>query len=213
MADEKRRLANFEKLFESVQSGYEGLHGEQRGLDYVGHVMGHLESAASIDEKFKPMLESVTNSYYLLEDVIGSLRHEVSLLEFDPARLDEIENRLNEINQLKRKYGSSVEEILEYSSKIEEEIEMITHRDDRIDQLQIKLSSLQEDLLLEGKQLSDLRKKWATKLATAIHQELKHLYMDKTIFDQGLLKEKKAILKKMAWTRFHFIFPQIPGNH
>ena len=212
LADEKRRLANFEKLFESVQSGYEGLHGEQRGLDYVGHVMGHLESAASIDEKFKPMLESVTNSYYLLEDVIGSLRHEVSLLEFDPARLDEIETRLNEINQLKRKYGSSVEEILEYSSKIEEEIEMITHRDDRIDQLQLKLSSLQEDLLLEGKQLSDLRKKWATKLATAIHQELKHLYMDKTIFEPMFTEGKESHFKKDGLDEVSFYISTNPGE-
>src|SRR5690606_15068050 len=115
------------------------------------------------------------------------LRNELDSLEYDPERLNEIEARINEINQLKRKYGSTVEEILEYSSKIEEEIEVLTNRDKSIGQLQSKLDSLKEDLQLEGKQLSQIRKKWAKKLTAAIHQELKGLYMEKTIFEPKFL--------------------------
>ena len=74
------------------------------------------------------------------------MRHEVELLEFDPLRLDEIENSLNDINQLKRKYGSSVVEILEYSSKIEEEIEMITTEMTGLTNFNQELSSTREDL-------------------------------------------------------------------
>ncbi|MEC2325128.1 DNA repair protein RecN [Lederbergia lenta] len=183
LIEEKSRLTNFEKIFDAIKSGYEGLQGEQRGMDYIGHAMGHLETAAELDNNYVEVLDAVTTTYYALEDVVGTLRTELDKLEFDPMRLNEVESRLNEINQLKRKYGSSVEEIIEYSAKIEEEIELITNRDVRLNQLEAKLTSLKEDLMLEGRQLSDLRKKWSKKLTKAIHYELKQLYMDKTIFE------------------------------
>ncbi|MBS4199613.1 DNA repair protein RecN [Bacillus sp. FJAT-49732] len=187
--DERRQLANFEKIFAAIKAGYEGLQGEQHGLDFISHTMSHLETAADIDKQYEDVLESVANSYYLLEDAADKLRSELERLEFDPERLNVIEGRLNEINQLKRKYGSSVSEILEYSSKIEEEIEMLVNRDARIGELESKLSSLEDDLALEGKQLSDIRKKWADKLTAAIHMELKELYMDKTIFEPIFIKD------------------------
>ncbi|MEK3890791.1 DNA repair protein RecN [Bacillus sp. FSL K6-3431] len=180
---EKGRLTNFEKIFAAIKSGYEGLQGEQRAMDYIGHAMGHLETASDLDDHYVEILDSVATSYYALEDVVGTLRSELDKLEFDPMRLNEVESRLDEINQLKRKYGTTVEEIIEFSAKVEEEIELIINRDVRINQLESKLSSLKEDLLLEGKQLSDLRKKWSKRLTKAIHHELKQLYMDKTIFE------------------------------
>lgn len=214
LAEEKRRLVNFEKIFAAIKSGYEGLQGEQSGLDYIGHTMGHLETAAELDDKYSKVQEAVANSFYMLEDAAAVLRNELEMLEFDPGRLNEIETRLNEINQLKRKYGASVEDILEYSSEIEEEIEMILNRDTRIDQLQTRLSSLHEDLLLEGKQLSDLRKKWAVKLAKAIHRELRQLYMDKTIFEVKFLSsaDENGKIKKDGMDEIEFFISTNPGE-
>ncbi|MCR2820342.1 DNA repair protein RecN [Lederbergia panacisoli] len=191
LADERRQLGNFEKIFASLKAGYEGLQGEQHGLDYISHTISHLETAADLDKQYEHVLESVANSYYLLEEAADRLRNELDSLEFDPERLNVIEERLNEINQLKRKYGSTVSEILEYSSKIEEEIEMLINRDARIGELESKLSSLEEDLVLEGTNLSFLRKKWAGKLTTAIHRELKELYMDKTVFEPVFGKDSE----------------------
>ncbi|MCJ8006780.1 DNA repair protein RecN [Lederbergia wuyishanensis] len=192
LLEERRQLANFEKIFAAIKAGYEGLQGEQHGLDYISHTMSHLETAADLDKQYENVLESVANSYYLLEDAADKLRGELDRLEFDPERLNAIEGRINEINQLKRKYGSSVSEILEYCSKIEEEIEMLENRDARVGDLESKLSSLGEDLSLEGKQLTDIRKKWAEKLTVAIHQELKELYMDKTVFEPVFIKDSES---------------------
>ncbi|MBW8348063.1 DNA repair protein RecN [Bacillus sp. IITD106] len=189
LTDERRQLSNFEKIFAALKAGYEGLQGERHGLDFISHSMSHLETAADLDQQYENVLESVSNSYYLLEDAADKLRNELDSLEFDPERLNIIEGRLNEINQLKRKYGSTVSEILEYGSSIEEEIEMLMNRDARIGELQSKLTSLEEDLVLEGKQLSFLRKKWAKQLTAAIHKELKELYMDKTIFEPIFIKD------------------------
>lgn len=188
---EKIQLGNYEKIFESLQASYDGLQGENRGLDFLTNVMGHLETAAELDDEYAQAYETVSNSFYLLEDVATTLRDHLENLEFDPKRLNEIESRLHEINQLKRKYGSSVMEILEYGARIEEEIENLTNREERIEHLKAKLSSLEEDLTLEGKQLSQLRKRWAEKLSIAIHRELKELYMDKTIFKPVFISDSE----------------------
>ena len=65
LADERKRLGNFEKLFDAIKSSYEGLQGDQRGLEYIGHAMGHLETAVDLDEKYSEVMEAVSNSYYL----------------------------------------------------------------------------------------------------------------------------------------------------
>jgi DNA repair protein RecN (Recombination protein N) len=208
--EEKRRLNNFEKIFESVQSSYTALKGDQKGLDWIGLVMDHLESAADINPSYKELHESVANSFYLLEDAARTLRNELDVLEYDPLRLNEIEDRLSEINQLKRKYGATISEILEYSAKIEEEIETIENKEKHIGQMEKELSSLKKDLQLEAENLSKSRKKWAKKLTKLIHQELKGLYMDKTIFEVKF--EKSEGFAKNGADKIEFYLSTNPGE-
>ena len=84
--------------------------------------MGQMESITHLDEAYQENHDSIANSYYLLEEVAYQLREKLDMMEYDPKRLDEIETRLNEIRMLKRKYGNTVEEILAYADKIEQEI-------------------------------------------------------------------------------------------
>lgn len=156
---EKRKLNNFEKLYHSILTAYEALQGEQKGLDWVSLALSNIEEAAGIDEAYNDTRQIISNSFYQLEDVVHSLRSQLDEMEFDPNRLNEIETRLNEINQLKRKYGQTIEMILEYASKIEEEIEMISNKENHIESLNKKLKSVEKDLAVEGKNLTDLRKK------------------------------------------------------
>ncbi|MCM3566671.1 DNA repair protein RecN [Neobacillus mesonae] len=181
--EEKKKLSNFEKIYEAVQLSFTALQGEQKGLDWVGMAMGYLEDAAAIDTAYKDISEAAANCFYQLEDISRTLRNELDTLEFDPQRLNEIEDRLNEINQLKRKYGKTIQEILEYEAKIEEEIETIQNKETHIDELEKELASIKKDLAVEAKQLTDLRHKWAAKLTGLIHKELKELYMEKTVFE------------------------------
>jgi DNA repair protein RecN (Recombination protein N) len=180
--EEKQKLNNFEKIFDAVQSSYSALQEEQKGLDWIGMVMNNLEIAASLDSSYQTTFDAVSNCFYQLEDATQLLRSQLDNLEYDPHRLNVIEERLTEINQLKRKYGNSIVEILEYSSRIEEEIETLQNKETHIDQLEKDLTSLRKDLSLEAKQLTDIRMKWAEKLTKLIHKELKELYMAKTVF-------------------------------
>ncbi|WML25652.1 DNA repair protein RecN [Neobacillus sp. OS1-33] len=181
--EEKRKLSNFERVFESLQSGHSALQGEQKGLDWISMVMGHLEDAAALDTAYRGIYEAVSNSFYQLEDAASVLRNDLDELEFDPQRLHEIEDRLTEINQLKRKYGKTINEIVEYAVKIEEEIETLQNKETHIGELEKELTSIKKDLVLEAKQLTEIRLKWAEKLTKLIHKELKELYMAKTVFE------------------------------
>lgn len=187
---ERMQMVNYEKVFKALQNAYEALHGEHRGLDWLSLAMSHLEDVSGLNEKLNEMSESMSNHYYLIEDLAFQLRSELDQLEFDPDRLNLIEERLNEINKLKRKYGQTVEEILKYAAEIEEEIETIQNRDSHLHTLRQELESIQKDLLIEAKNVSKLRKKWAKTLIEKITDELKALYMDKTTFDIKFNHEK-----------------------
>lgn len=183
LTEEKKKINNFERLHESLQTGYQSLTGEQRGLDWLSLAMNNLEEAAALDESTKGISESISNSYFIIEDAVSLIRDQLDSLEYDPERLDLIESRLNEINQLKRKYGKTIEEIVEYGSMIEEEIETLQNRETHIVKLEAQIKSIRADLLVEAKNLSELRQTYAKQLTDHIQKELQELYMEKTIFE------------------------------
>lgn len=216
LMDEKIKIANFEKIFNALNMTYTSLHGDQKGLDWIGLAMSHIENAATYDNSFKETFDSISSSYYLLEEISYKIRNELENIEFDPEKLNGIETRLNEINQLKRKYGKSVAEVIEYSAKIEEEIETITNREDHIKIIEEEVRSLEKDLLIEAKNLSNLRKKLASTLIVSIQQELKDLYMDKTqfeiIFKQDLQTHNEVKFLRDGIDEVEFYISTNPGE-
>jgi DNA repair protein RecN (Recombination protein N) len=209
---EKKKLTNFEKLFSSLNTTYEALQGEQKGLDWVGLALSNLDEAQTIDEELKEIYNIVSNSYYQLEDIVHTLRDKLDELEYDPNRLNEIENRLNIIHQMKRKYGDSIEAILEYCAKIDDEIEMITNRESHIETLNKKLVSIEKDLLVEANHLTSLRKNAAEKLTEAIHKQLKDLYMDKTVFEVKFFEQDNIEFQPDGIDKIEFYMSTNPGE-
>ncbi len=183
LLQERKNISNFESIFEGLNKSYEALSGDQKGLDWLGHAMGHTEDISEINDSLKEIHETISNSYYQLEETLYKIRQQLDVLEFDPNKLDLIESRLNEIGHLKKKYGQTVGDILEYAAKIEEEIEKIQNRDHHVDNIKKDLTSVTDDLSLEAKNLTSIRKKFAAELIEAIHRELRELYMEKTVFD------------------------------
>ena len=183
LTEEKKKINNFEKIHSTLQTSYSALTGEQHALDWLSVAMNNLAEAASLDESLQNSSEAVSNSYFLLEDAIGTIRDQLDSLDLDNERIDFIENRLNEINQLKRKYGRTIEEILEYGATIEEEMEKLQNRETHIIKLEQEINSIKADLMVEAKNLSELRQNFAEQLTKKIQQELQELYMEKTIFE------------------------------
>lgn len=180
---EKTQLANYEKVFHALQEGYSALYGEQRGLEWVGKAMGELEDITELDEDYRQMYDQIANSYYLLEEMTFSLRDTFEQLQYHPERLEEIEARLADIQALKRKYGETVDDILQFRDELANELETATHRDEHIESLKFQLNETGNELLERAKTLSNIRQETARKLTDSITKELKELYMEKTRFD------------------------------
>ncbi|MGN1399957.1 MAG: DNA repair protein RecN [Bacillus sp. (in: firmicutes)] len=189
LAEEKKKINNFERLYAGLQSAYQAIRGEQKALDWLAVAMNEMEDVAEVEEEAKPLTESISSSYYLLEDTSLSIRNAFERLEYDPERLNIIESRLNELNLLKRKYGKTIEEILEYYADIEAEIETLQNRETHLAKIEKELASVKADLLVEAVNLSKMRQQSAKSLTEHILQELKELHMEKTKFEVRFLKK------------------------
>ncbi|RAZ68432.1 DNA repair protein RecN [Planococcus maitriensis] len=183
LLEERKRLQNFTKIFESISQAHEAIQGESKGLDWVGNAMSELEHAAAVDEQFQEASESVAGAFYQLQDTSTEIKRILDQLEFDPERLNEIEQRLALLQSLKRKYGASVEDILLYQEEQADELDKLLNRDQRLRLDQEKLKELTEDLRIEAEELTMLRKQAAAKLAKAIMEQLKELHMGKASFE------------------------------
>ncbi|WP_409369869.1 DNA repair protein RecN [Lysinibacillus sp. 38-6] len=182
LVDERRRLMNFNKIFERSSAAYEAIQGETKGLDWIGTAMGALDDAAMIDEQFKEASESVTTAFYALQDAAYQVKNVLDELEFDPARLNEVEQRLALFQNLKRKYGSTVEDIIAYYEKIKTELNELLNRDEILQVKERKV--LEMEVVLNGlaEELSAVRKEAANQLSEAIMAELRELHMEKAKF-------------------------------
>ncbi|HLR75146.1 MAG TPA: DNA repair protein RecN [Virgibacillus sp.] len=182
LEEERSHLVNFEKIFLGVQEAYNALYGEQRGIDWLNKAQLALQDIRSFDPTLEKKAEELTNSFFIIEELSFELRQFSETLHYDKQRLNEIEGRLDEINRLKKKYGSTVNEILEYMAKIEEEIEQITNRDSHLQSIKRKMIETARDAYLEAKELHELRKNIAKKLTIDIEKELKGLYLEQATF-------------------------------
>lgn len=156
---ERVKLQHFHRLFDRLNTSYEAIALESHGLDWVGNAMSDLEEAASIDTELVPLSETVNSSFYSLQDVSHDLKRLIDSMEFQPDRLNFVEERLALFLTLKRKYGKSLEEILLYRDKIADALDQLVNRDERLHQNQELLAQYVKDLEIEANELSIIRKK------------------------------------------------------
>lgn len=179
---EREQLVNIERTYQAITGAYNALYGENKGLDWLHIAQQSLQEASDYDQFIKNKAEVITNTYYTIEEMTYELRQYIDELSFNSDRLNEIEARLDEINRLKKKYGPTVLDILEYMGKVSEEIEQITNKDSHLQQLAYQIDELEKDAYLEAKQLHELRIKAAKALTNDIHQAFEDLYLDHATF-------------------------------
>ncbi|WP_040951331.1 DNA repair protein RecN [Gorillibacterium massiliense] len=182
LQEEKRKLANAEKLYSNINEAYDSIQ-SGKGLQAVGRSMQKLQDIASLDApSLNPLLEQIQSAYYQLEDAAFQLRDYRDQIEFNPERINEIESRLDVIASLRRKYGDSIEDILHYLEKIKQELSLIEHKDEHIQKLAQETEVELAVLTGLGMQLSRLRRAAADTLSSAIEKELVDLQMERTRF-------------------------------
>ncbi|MEK4802226.1 DNA repair protein RecN [Oceanobacillus sp. FSL K6-0118] len=216
LEEERNSLVNFEKIYSSLTNAYNALYGEGRALDWLNKALVSMEENLKVDPFIQENSEKLANHYYTLEDFAYELRNRLDSLLFNPERLNEIESRLNEINRLKKKYGGSVNEVIEYLAKVEEEIEELTNKDTHLTSLLTQIEELEKDALLEAKQLHDIRKKLADQLTKAVESEFKDLYLEKASFSIAFSLDEdhnqNPKLHKNGFDKIQFLISTNPGE-
>ncbi|WP_336786847.1 DNA repair protein RecN [Paenibacillus sp. MMO-177] len=182
LVEERRKLQYAGKRMDSVSEAYALLY-NGKGLDAISKAISKLTDIQSYDPAvLTPMLEQLQSAFYQAEDAVFQLRDYRDSIDSDPEQLSVIEDRLDLINGLKRKYGETIPDILQYLERITEERDKIENRDEYLD----KLRKDEQRLYLQGhelaQELSELRAHASERLAAAIELELKQLQMGNTVF-------------------------------
>ena len=183
---ERDRLANAESLAQNAQEALavleEGSPDTPAATDLVGQAAQALHALAKIDSAQSDLENQAEVLLDTMSDVIRELRGYLEEIEFNPKRLDEVEERLDLIHSLTRKYGGSIPAVIASGESSRKQLETITGAADRINELEIEEAKLLEKLGKQGAALSEKRKSAATKMGDGIETELDDLKMSAAKF-------------------------------
>lgn len=182
LEQEHKRLAHAEKIVQDTAAAYEAIQGEQRGADSLGQALHQLQELIPYDEALKPIVEMIQSAYYQVDEAVHQLGRYQEELVFDPARLAEVEQRLDLIHQLKRKYGDTLAAILEHGEQVEQELNQLVHQEERQQEIEQELATLRTALEQSAETLSTMRQQVAEQLEQQVEKELHDLNMETTKF-------------------------------
>ena len=158
----------------------------------------------------KETLDAVTSASAEIEDAAMSLRDYLGRISFDPERLNGIEERLDVIGRLKRKYGNTVSEVLKLKEEVDAELEGIEKAEERIGELEREGERLKAKGLKVAETLSDKRKKGSDELTKKVVKELSDLGMNKAIFEARI--ERLSDISSKGIDRVEFLLSSNPGE-
>ena len=172
---ERDRVANAERIItlcdHAYSALYDGLDRRESVIDLIGQVSKDLSQLEQLDPSLRENLESADALMHQVDELARALRSYRDDIEYSPNRLDELEERLDLINRLKRKYGSSIGEILAFGEGASQELEELNHKEERAEELLAQETDLQRQVGQLAHQLSEARQHAARGLADAIQQE------------------------------------------
>lgn len=209
---EKQKLQNFNRLYERLNTAYLSISGDTHALDWVGSAMSDIEDAASVDKTLATHAETVASSFYSLQDTAHELKSILDDMEFDPARLEVVEDRLALQISLKRKYGKTIEDILLYRDKIADDLESLVSRDERLAAEQEKMVQLIQDLEVEAGELSIIRQAASSQLQQAIMEQLQQLHMEKASFKVDIVRKAAGVFDANGYDDVVFLISTNVGE-
>lgn len=204
LVEEKNKLDNFQAIHDALELSYQILSGEK--IDVVGNLgnaMNELSDVSDLSENLQEINTKISDAFYSLEDAVRDISDELDSMEWNGERLNEIEERLELIHQLKRKYGDTIEDILHYHSRIEKELREMENAEQNSEKQERQLSEALEKVKELAIKLSKQRKKSAKKLEKMIHEQLSALYMDKAVFEVKCLNNSKLYSKGIDKVEFY----------
>ena len=184
---EKKRLLNFEKTNEKINNYRQYMEGNQGVISTLNNALNELETLNQ-QANYHQIFEQMYDLYYNLIDLNDAVLDEYNQTDFDEFRLNEIQETLFKLNRLKRKYGQSINTILDEKKVIEEKILSFTNRETYINELKSKLDSISAEVNQCAEKITTLRKQKALEFTNEVMEQLKSLYLEKVIFEINIQK-------------------------
>jgi DNA repair protein RecN (Recombination protein N) len=181
LEEERRVLSNLEKIRAAASTAFEELYEDEgAAISRVASAARQLDELRRYDASVEPQVGPLADARATLEDIAAFLRDYVANLEANPARLEEIEDRLALIDRLKCKYGSNVEAILAYADETRRNLAALEHADERREAVRKDLAKVAAEFRKAAEALSEKRRDAARRLVKLVREELAQLGMEKT---------------------------------
>ena len=184
LKSQRELCRNSEKIYNNLSLSYEKLYeGNINAVDLIGMASKELSDIASYDKNISEYSENIERIMYELQDISRDIRDYKENISFNPYEMEEIEQRIDQINNLRRKYGNSIKDIFEYRQKIQNRLDEILNRDEKVAALKAELEKLESVLYDKAKEVSKARKKVAVDLQDVLIEELHSLNMKNVVFE------------------------------
>lgn len=209
-----KKLSNSERLIKGIEEIHSLLYGNEYSNHSVYSLLGEtvktLRDLIDIDEELVSIYENIENIEVILEDMSGDIRKYKEQVYHDPYELQTVENRLNLIYDLKRKYGNSIKEILQYKDKIEKELNVIINSEETLKNLKNEYSTLEIEIEAICNKMSSIRKEKATNIEEKIENVLCELQMKQAKF--SIMFSKNDRFNENGWDYVEFLISTNPGE-
>lgn len=181
LEEQRKIIMNSEKIVENLEVADNTL--SEQAIDGINSAIRALEKIENIDETYSQKLSELKNIYYDIQELSRDISQMKEDVYFNEEERNELEERLDLIYSLKRKYGNSIEEILKYKEQIENEIYEIENLDEINNKLKQELSKIKEKMSTLANKMNQIRKECAKELSNKINQELADLEMPNAKFN------------------------------
>lgn len=177
LRDEAKLLQNSGKIMNALHNAGNMLEQEQGALSQLAEIRDQIATAARYDERLQPIYEGIDSAWIAVDDARSQLQNYVDSRDFDPARMTEVQERLDLLYRLQRKYGNGEEAVLAYLEQAKEQYALLQDLDNCIAKAQKELKTITNKLADKAKQLTTIRKQNAEKLCKEVEKHIKDLAM------------------------------------
>ena len=192
LEEEYRILFNAGKISEKLEETSQLLkEGEFSILTALGRAKRNLEQLSDLSESYSELSEKIESVLYEIEEISYSVDNSIGDVEINDTKLEKIVERIDKINKLKRKYGSTITEILEFKNKIEKDLSLVNFENEELENLKIQKKELVNQYFQDSERLSEIRMKIVENLQNTVDIQLSDLNMENAKFKVEIIKKEE----------------------
>ena len=212
LAAERKRLRNADALIGLSQKVYRFFSSTL--VDGMFEVRRDMEQVVQLDGEMAGLAAELTAYSYQAEDFVSQLRSYKDSLAHNPARLEQVNERINGLQHLKRKYGDTLEAVLGFAAAAEDELQLIDNMDKNMSELEAVVAGLEQETRRQVAALSASRRQTAGQLTTAMAVELDSLAFNRSGFEVHFQEQGQGLetIRSNGWDRVEFFFSANPGE-